>query len=316
MFQWLWRLLYESTPAEFRSAYALAESVERLRAATKRSVFASLGETAAVGKVSEEGVRLQRVIPMMSNGFKPFFIGRFEVRDGVTVLFGRFTMALFAKIFMSFWFGMLLAIAGGIWLGTGHSAKPVPRLVLFQPLLMVGFGIVLVAVGKWFARNDVAWLSSVIEGALGEPKKGASATMLRAIADPEAVPTTLKAVSILMAVSGGFQLAGHFLPGHVADGDKGPWPAIPMSPLGNWTIALGAALVVLSVGVWRRQPWAWWAGFLVLGLSWLSFLFALHSQVGLGPPIAFQIIFAAIAFVITGIWGWWWYAQRKHFLWA
>jgi hypothetical protein len=43
---------------------------------------------------------------------------------------------------------------------------------------MVGFGVVLVAVGKWFARNDVAWLSSVIEGALGEPKKGASAAML------------------------------------------------------------------------------------------------------------------------------------------
>jgi hypothetical protein len=63
MFQWEWRLLYESTAAEFRSAYGLDESVERLRAATKRSVFSSLGETVAVGKVSKEGVRLQRVIP-------------------------------------------------------------------------------------------------------------------------------------------------------------------------------------------------------------------------------------------------------------
>src|SRR5882757_4269864 len=153
MFHWFWRLLYEANPAEFRSAFGLAESVERLQAATKRSVFSSLAETAAVGKVSEEGVRLQRVIPMMSNGFKPFFIGRFEVRDGVTVLSGRFTMALFAKIFMSFWFGMLLAIGGGIWLGTRHSANSAPRLVLLQPFLMVGFGVVLVAVGKWFARN-------------------------------------------------------------------------------------------------------------------------------------------------------------------
>ena len=59
MFQWFWRLLYESTPAEFRSTFGLEESVERLRAATKRSVFSSLGETAAVGKVSEQGVRLQ-----------------------------------------------------------------------------------------------------------------------------------------------------------------------------------------------------------------------------------------------------------------
>lgn len=314
MFRWLWRLLYDSTPAEFRSAFGLAESVERLRAATKRSVFSSLAETAAVGKVSEEGVRLQRVIPMMSNGFKPFFIGRFEVRDGVTVLSGRFTMALFAKIFMSFWFGMLLAIGGGIWLGTSHSANSAPRLFLLQPFLMVGFGVVLVAVGKWFARNDVAWLSSVIEGALGEPKKGAPAAMPPANADPDAVPTTLKVVSVVMAVSGALQLVGRFLPGHVANGDGGPWPAIPMSPFGNWTVALGTGLLILAVGIWQRRPWAWWAGFLVLGLSWLSFLFALQSQVGIGPPIAFQIIFGAIAFVITGIWGWWWYAQRKHFL--
>src|ERR1700730_10329597 len=88
MFQWFWRLLYESTPAEFRSAFGLAEAVERLRAATERSVFSSLGKTAAVGKVPEQGVRLQRVIPMVGISFKPFFIGSFEIRDGLTVLVG------------------------------------------------------------------------------------------------------------------------------------------------------------------------------------------------------------------------------------
>jgi len=28
MFQWFWRLLYESNPAEFRSAFGLAESLD------------------------------------------------------------------------------------------------------------------------------------------------------------------------------------------------------------------------------------------------------------------------------------------------
>src|SRR3984893_14268492 len=114
MFRWLWRLLYESTPAEFRSAFELEGSVERLRAATKRSVFSSLGETGAVGKVSEEEVRLQRVIPMVGNSFKPFFIGRFEVRDGVTVLTGRFGLLTIVKVFMTFWLGMALVFAGGM----------------------------------------------------------------------------------------------------------------------------------------------------------------------------------------------------------
>jgi hypothetical protein len=315
MFQWLWRLLFESTPAEFRSAFGLAESVERLRAATKRSAFSSLAETAAVGKVSQEGVRLQRVIPMIRNSFKPFFVGRFEVRDGVTVLSGRFTMALFAKIFMSFWFGMLLAIGGGIWVGTSHSANTAPRLFLLQPFLMVAFGVVLIAVGKWFARNDVAWLSSVIEGALGENKTGAAAVMPPAIAaDPNAVPATLKVVSVVMAISGALELFGRLVVDAVS-GDQGPLPAIPMAPLGNWTVALGAGLLMLAVGVWRRQPWAWWAGFLVLGASWWGFADAVHRQADVGPPIALQLIFGGIALIITGIWGRWWYAQRKHFLW-
>ena len=52
------RLLYESTPAEFRSAYCIEESVERWQAATKRSAFSAIGETAAVGKVSPDGVRV------------------------------------------------------------------------------------------------------------------------------------------------------------------------------------------------------------------------------------------------------------------
>src|SRR5258708_17440572 len=100
MFRWFWRLLYESTPAEFRSCVGRAESVERLRAATKRSVFSAIGETAAVGKVSETVVRLQRIVPMVGNSFKPFFTGRFEIRDGVTVLIGRFSLLTIVKVFM------------------------------------------------------------------------------------------------------------------------------------------------------------------------------------------------------------------------
>jgi len=68
------RLLYQSTPAAFRSAYRLAKSVERLRAATKRSVFSALGETAAVGTVSESGVRLQWSCPALVDSFSSSFL--------------------------------------------------------------------------------------------------------------------------------------------------------------------------------------------------------------------------------------------------
>jgi hypothetical protein len=314
MFQWLWRLLYESTPAEFRSSFGLAESVERLRAATKRSVFSALGETAAVGKVSDTVVRLQRVVPMVGNSFKPFFIGRFEIRDGVTVLVGRFSLLTIVKVFMTFWLGMAFVFAGGMLLGNFSSPNPVPPFLAFQPFLMLGFGIALVAAGKWFARNDVAWLSNVIERALGDAGKSGAADAL-VNAESGAVPTTLKVVSVVLAASGAMALLAHFLPGHLAYGNRGPGRALPMPAFGNWNDAIAAGLLVLSVGIWLRRPWAWWAGFLVIGTSLVGPLGAMHRQVGVGPPIAFQVIFGALALGVSVIWGLWWYAQRKLFEW-
>ena len=315
MFRWLWRLLYESTPAEFRSSFGLAESVERLRAATKRSVFSALGDTAAVGKVSDTVVRLQRVIPMVGNAFKPFFLGRFEIRDGVTVLVGRFSLLTIVKVFMTFWLGMAFVFAGGMLLGNFSSPNRVPPFLAFQPFLLLGFGIALVAVGKWLARNDVAWLSSVIEGALGEAGKS-GATNALANADSGAVPTTLKVVSIVLAVSGAMALLGHFLPGPLAGGTRGPGRALPMPAFGNWNDAIAAGLLILALGIWLRRPWAWWAGFLVMGTSLINALIAMHRQDGVRPPIALQVIFGVLGLGVGVIWGLWWYAQRKHFLWS
>jgi hypothetical protein len=315
MFQWFWRLLYESTPAEFRSAYGLSESVERLRAATKRSVFSSLGETAAVGKVSEQRVRLQRVVPMVGNSFKQFFVGRFEIRDGATVLVGRFSLLAMVKVFMTFWLGLAFVFAGGMLLGNFSSPNPVPPFLAFQPFLMLGFGIALVAVGKWFARNDVAWLSNVIERALGDAGKNGAADAL-ANADTGAVPTTLKVVSIFLAASGAMALLAHVHPGYLADGNRGLGRALPMPAFGDWNDAIAAGLLILALGIWLRRPWAWWAGFLVIAISFVGPLAAMHRQVGIGPPLAFQVIFGVLALGVGVIWGLWWYAQRKHFLWA
>src|SRR5580704_9080581 len=166
MIRYLRRLLYESEPAEFRSAYSVAESVERLQAATKRSAFSVIGEAAAVGKVSQDGVRLQRVTPMVRNSFKPFFVGRFESRDGATLLTGRFGMSLFTKILMTFWLGMVALFGVGLLVGSLNASAPYTRPIVIGTFLMLVAGFGLVALGKWFARNDVAWLTGVIGRAL------------------------------------------------------------------------------------------------------------------------------------------------------
>src|SRR5437016_13971963 len=105
MIGWFLDLIYGSYRAEFESDFDLCESIQRLSAATSRSVFSAWTHQAAVGKVSESRVSLQRVIPFFGNAGKPFFVGEFVVRNGRTILSGRFTLHWSAKVFMSGWFG-------------------------------------------------------------------------------------------------------------------------------------------------------------------------------------------------------------------
>jgi hypothetical protein len=249
--------LYDSTPAEFRSAYRIAESVERLSAATKRSVFSALGETTAVGKVSEKVVRLQRVIPMVGNSFKPFFIGHFEVRGEETMLIERFTMLPLVKVFMSFWFGMCGLSAGAALLGGFKPQGPNATIFLLQPFLMIFGGIALVAAGRWFARNDAAWLSELIAAALSAQRDGAPVNRDALFnVDADTVPMSLKVAAMLLAASGAMALlAGvlgpHSWPGLVQADESGASPQ-----LGNWNFIYAILVITLSTGIWRRRSWA------------------------------------------------------------
>jgi hypothetical protein len=309
------RLLYDSTPAEFRSAYRIAESVERLSAATKRSVFSALGETTAVGKVSEKVVRLQRVIPMVGNSFKPFFIGHFEVRGEETVLMGQFTMLPLVKVFMSFWFGMCGLFAGAVLLGGFKPQGPNATIFLLQPFLMICGGIALVAAGKWFARNDAAWLSELIATALGAKRDGASVTRDAPInVDADTVPMSLKVAAILLAASGAMALVAGMAGSHSWRGLVQAGESSASSQFGNWNFVYAILLITLSTGIWRRRSWAWWCGFLLLGLSVCWSLFAMSARADVGPPVGIKVIFAIFSCVIVAIWGRWWYAQRKHFM--
>ena len=157
--------LYASTPASFESRYGVAESVARLRAATVRTVFGALTGQAAVGKVSEDRVSLQRVIPFVGNSFKPFFVGRFERSAGGSILVGHFTMHWAVKAFNTFWFGFCLLWTALALAGSISSPKDAWHFPLFGLGLFCA-GCAAVQAGKWFARNDVAWLSNVISSAL------------------------------------------------------------------------------------------------------------------------------------------------------
>jgi hypothetical protein len=298
MFRWLWRLLYESTPAEFSSAFGIDDSVERLRAATKRSVFSALSETAAVGKVSKESVRLQRAIPMVGNSFKPFFLGRFDSSAGKVVLVGRFTMLPIVKLFMTFWFAFVTLTSVAFLLGANSTIRAPAVLV---PFGIIGGGVAMLAFAKWLARNDVAWLTKVIEDALASPRSTAAARAATPPIDPAAVPPTLKWAAIFLAASAAMALFSGFAMPQLPAIPTRAGAAPPFPPSGYWPLVYAVLVVVLSVGVWHRRPWAWRGFFVLLGASvcWTM-----------------RAVFAVMSCAVVVIWGRWWYGQRRHFIWS
>ena len=171
----IFNFLFGNVPVRFPSEFPLSESVARLRARTKRSVFVSLFERSAAGPVTESRVRLQRVIPFFGNSFKPIFVGRFEHSHGRVILQGRFTMFLFSKIFMTAWLGfavVLTIIAAAATLHTVMRSDANPEqdlMTLLFPLVGIGFflaGVAFVRGCWWLSRSDIPFLTSVIQAAL------------------------------------------------------------------------------------------------------------------------------------------------------
>ncbi|HTT39768.1 MAG TPA: hypothetical protein VMH32_19135 [Burkholderiales bacterium] len=166
MVRWFFELIYGGVPARFESPFSVQESVALLGQVVKPSVFHALTKQNAVGSVTEGKVSIQRVIPWVRNSWKPFFIGSFKTIGGRTVLEGRFTFSPWVKLCMSIWFGFI-----AIWvvLATIIVIRH-PNGEFWFPLFGVGLfavGILMVLAGKWFGRNDIAWLSQVILTALG-----------------------------------------------------------------------------------------------------------------------------------------------------
>ena len=166
MVRWFFQFLYGSIPVRFTSPYSAREAMARLSAVVKPSVLSSFSGQCAVGTVTKKKVRIQRVIPLVGNAWKPFFYGSFSAAGTGAVLEGAFKFSAFTRVFMSIWFGF---IAFWTLLATATVLTKSPSDFWF-PLFGVGMfaaGIGMVGAGKRFARNDVAWLTQVIVQALG-----------------------------------------------------------------------------------------------------------------------------------------------------
>ena len=319
MIRWFVSLIYGSISVEWESAYGLEESVSRLRAATKRSVFSALAEPAAVGTVTESRVKLQRVIPMFRNSFKPFLIGQFVKRGEQVFLVGRLTMHGFVKVFMTVWFGFLVVfgLAAPFAQTPSRSAS---FAFVFAPIAMCGFGVGLVWFGKWLARNDAAWLADVVKRAIGTT--AGSSDGAQTIPAATAPPVFAGRPMVVIVTAGVLGLMGAMNLAVVVSGmrsaGRDPFQFASMYSSGAFRYAAtaeGALLLAIAVGIFMRSRIAWMAGFLMIASAWaysVASLFLMNDK--MGPPLFIKIVFVGFGLLVTAYWGRWWYAQRVHFV--
>jgi hypothetical protein len=310
--RWLANLWLSSTPAEFESSFGMPESVERLTAATRRSVFFALARQEAVGTVTESHVSLQRVIPMVGNSFKPFYRGHFIESDGKVILVGRFTMHWFVKIFMTCWFGGVGAfMLGAILRGAGLQNA---MFALFGLGMMVA-GIALVSIGKWFSRNDAAWLSDVIRGALCARALDHPTHAEHLISEglsPAKPPTTITLVTAALVISAvlNWSEAIFGIRSAFTNSSRGAFAYFPDVFPRYLAAGLGAAMLMLAFGVYRRRLLAWRAGFALLAGGWI---YAVAEMLTTQTNRGVAVIFSIGCLAVTVVWALWWRAQRIHF---
>lgn len=316
MLRRLFTFLYGSTAAEFNSSYGLEESVERLRAATGRPAFFPATREAAVGPVQGSSVRLKRSIPMISNPFKPFFYGRFEQRAGKVCLTGRFTMQPFVKMFISAWVGLALAVGFMSVVANGDKSAEAIGADIGAAVGMAVVGLAFVWLGKWFARNDIVWLSGVISGALDESRSPslAPAAVAAGIQGSQRVPTVLLVVAGLLALSGLMAFLRALLSPQSAH-----WAtSIAHRYFPSWSprvvlATLAIALLVLAIGIYRRRLAAWRFGLFYLAASWVLMVVQVFADERFLKSAFLKVGFSAVALLVTAAWIRWWYAQRVHF---
>jgi len=312
MLRWIKHLWGGSEPVEFISAYGLAESVARLKAATKSWSLFRVAEQAAVGRVSETRVSLRRVVPMFANSFKPVFTGRFGQANGQVVLTGRFGLSWFVKLFMAYWFGFCALFVLLSLPAIAHKSA-----AAFMPLAGIGMfalGLGMTRLFAWFSRGDPAWLSQVIRTALHAPVSAEAALVLPASTAFDARPRFILIVTGVFCLFGVMCFVGA-LRGMGAGVVHAGGALIERYPEALHVAAAvnGLMFWACAYGIYRRYLFAWWAGFVVLLLGQAYSVVDLLTRDDLGNTRMPGILFGVGSLFIATLFGRWWYAQRVHF---
>jgi hypothetical protein len=168
-------LLCGNEPLAFESDFGLYESVRRLGVEVKSPLLGwrplvSFRTTVVVGNVSEEHVSLWCERLFVRNGFRPVFLGRFQIYDKRVILIGKMVGM---NGLVGFFVGAGLAMGLFVSLGTllelikgKGSDDPALWVILPCGVLPVLFVLGMIRVGRWLSAGDEDWILATIRSAI------------------------------------------------------------------------------------------------------------------------------------------------------
>ena len=163
-------LLYAEMPLEISSPLSATMVFERLRGEITRFAFPLTMSERLVGVLTRGTLKIRAHRPFISNSFAPLFVGNIEQGEHQTYVRGVFRHSLFVRGFMTLWFGFLAALSiiiipGGLIMLLMGDIDGV--VYVFAPIVMFGFGILLLKLGNVFGSKDRDVIRAKITDAIG-----------------------------------------------------------------------------------------------------------------------------------------------------
>lgn len=156
--------LFTSRNATLRSPLSAEVCAERLGAVTD-GLLSLMGTRPMIGSVNAQILSARRRLNYR-NSFQTVIHAELEPAGSGTTIRARFGAMLLAKVFMALWLLMALLIGAGFFFAVvGGALQGVSAWGALFPFLFVGFGVLMIVVGRWAARNDESILLEIVREA-------------------------------------------------------------------------------------------------------------------------------------------------------
>jgi len=168
-------VIWVSEPARIDLPVDSVQAIANLRSEVRRWWPRHWFKDGCTGIISDSRVRLQRYTALRRNDFSPVLDATLEAQGGPPALRGEWRASWSTRIFLSFWFGMVIAfiplffIIGALGMWPRDRAGALAFMLGPSVMFFIGRGTLAFNQRRWNA--DKAWLERFIAECARAPER-------------------------------------------------------------------------------------------------------------------------------------------------